>query len=196
VLSINPQLLIPINVLWVILPAYVANATATLPKGRGPALDFGRTWPWDGRRILGASKTWSGFACGSFLGGLVALLQTYLWLHLLQPDQIAIVPSFGTSLLDALPVILLLTVGAMVGDALGSFFKRRLNRPSGRRTILLDQLPFVLVPIVIGWFLFPEIFVPTFDSLEAILWLLFFTLALHLIFNWIGFKAGWKKVPW
>ncbi len=195
-LSINSHLLIPMTVLWVLLPAYVANATATLPRGRGPSMDFGRLWPGDGRRILGPSKTWSGLLCGSLVGGLVALLQTYLWLHLLEPYDIAIVPSFGASLLAALPVVLLLSVGALLGDALGSFFKRRLNRVSGSRTLLLDQLPFVLLPIVVGWFLYPGIFVTAFGSLEAILWLLFFTLVLHVVFNWVGFKAGWKKVPW
>ena len=195
-LSINPHLLIPMTVLWVLLPAYVANATATLPKGRGPPMDFGRIWPGDGRRILGASKTWSGLLFGTLMGGLVALLQTYLWLHLLQPYDIAVVPSFGSSLVDALPVVLLLSLGALLGDALGSFVKRRANRPSGERTLLLDQLPFVLLPITVGWFLFPSIFVTAFSSLEAILWLLFFTVVLHVFFNWIGFKAGWKKVPW
>jgi CDP-2,3-bis-(O-geranylgeranyl)-sn-glycerol synthase len=196
VLSINPHVLVPITVLWVLLPAYVANACATLPKGRGPPMDFGRLWPGDGRRILGPSKTWSGLLCGTLIGALVALLQAYLWLHLLQPYDIAIVPSFGSSLLDAIPVVLLLTLGALLGDALGSFVKRRLNRPSGARTLLLDQLPFVLLPIGVGWFVYPSIFQTTFDSLEAILWLLIFTLALHVLFNWIGYKAGWKKVPW
>ncbi|MFZ1023149.1 MAG: CDP-2,3-bis-(O-geranylgeranyl)-sn-glycerol synthase [Thermoplasmata archaeon] len=195
-LSINPHVLIPVTVLWVLLPAYVANACATLPKGRGPPMDFGRLWPGDGRRILGPSKTWSGLLSGTLIGGLVALLQAYLWLHLLQPNDIAIVPSYGASLLDAIPVVLLLTLGALLGDALGSFVKRRLNRPSGARTLLLDQLPFVLLPIGIGWFAYPSIFVTAFDSLEAILWLLFFTLVLHVFFNWIGYKAGWKKVPW
>jgi CDP-2,3-bis-(O-geranylgeranyl)-sn-glycerol synthase len=196
VLSINPHVLTPITVLWVLLPAYVANACATLPKGRGPPMDFGRLWKGDGRRILGPSKTWSGLLSGTLIGALVALLQTYLWLHLLQPYDIAVVPSFGSSLFAALPVVFLLTFGALLGDALGSFVKRRLNRSSGARTLLLDQLPFVLLPIGVGWFLYPGIFVTAFDSLEAILWLLFFTLVLHVAFNWIGYKAGWKKVPW
>ncbi|MFZ0892203.1 MAG: CDP-2,3-bis-(O-geranylgeranyl)-sn-glycerol synthase [Thermoplasmata archaeon] len=195
-LSINPHVLIPITVLWVLLPAYVANACATLPKGRGPPMDFGRLWRGDGRRILGPSKTWSGLLCGTLIGALVALLQAYLWLHLLQPNDIAVVPSYGSSLLVAIPVALLLSLGALTGDAIGSFVKRRLDRPSGSRTLLLDQLPFVLLPIGIGWFVYPSIFVTTFDSLEAILWLLIFTLFLHVVFNWIGYKAGWKKVPW
>ena len=84
----------------------------------------------------------------------------------------------------------------MTGDALGSFIKRRLGRPSGARTFLLDQLPFVLLPIGIGLVAYPGVFLSTFDGLEAIAWLLVFTLGLHALFNYIGFRGGLKKVPW
>ena len=191
---VSVHLIIPASVLWVLTPAYIANASATLPKGRGPPLDFGRLWPWDGRRIFGPSKTWSGFFFGWFFAIPFGLLQAYL--ILIAPPNLAVVPTFGPTLLGSVPVVLLLTGGPMVGDALGSFIKRRLGRPSGSRTILLDQLPFVLVPIGVGAVLFSSVFVPTFFSLEAIVWLLLFTLGLHTAFNWLGFKAGWKKVPW
>jgi CDP-2,3-bis-(O-geranylgeranyl)-sn-glycerol synthase len=196
VLEVNPQILYPVTVLWVLLPAYVANATATLPKGRGPPMDFGRLWPKDGRRILGTSKTWSGFWCGVLVGSLVGLFQAYLWIHLLDAYDVAIVPGFGDPLLWAIPFVLLLTIGAMSGDALGSFVKRRLDRPSGSRTVFLDQLPFVLLPIALGLVVYPSVYWTAFGSVEAVLWLLGFTLLFHYGFNLIGFKAGLKKVPW
>ncbi|MCI4349723.1 MAG: CDP-archaeol synthase, partial [Thermoplasmata archaeon] len=62
---VDPHLAVPARVLWVLLVAYIANATATIPKGRGPPMDFGRIWRWDQRRILGPSKTWSGYLFGS-----------------------------------------------------------------------------------------------------------------------------------
>ena len=191
---VDPHLLVPARVLWVLLTTYIASATATFPKGRGPPMDFGRLWPYDGRRVLGPSKSWSGFWFGVGFALPFGLLEA--WLVLIAPPEWQLVPSFGPTLLAAVPVVLLLTVGGMTGDALGSFLKRRLDRPSGARTLLLDQLPFVLVPIAIGAFVYPGIFVTTFGSLEAILWLLLFTLCLHPAFNWIGFKAGLKKVPW
>ncbi len=181
-------------VLWVLLPAYVANAIATVPRGRGPAMDFGRVWPRDGRRVLGSSKTWSGFLFGGFVAMPVGLLEA--WLILLAPPSLAIVPRLAPSVDAAVPVIALLTFGAMAGDALGSFIKRRLGRESGSRTFLLDQLPFVAVPVLAGFAIYPGLFVPVFFSLEGLFWLLVYTLGLHALFNWVGYKAGLKKVPW
>jgi len=157
-------------------------------------MDFGRTWPRDGRRVLGPSKTWSGFLVGATLAIPFGLLEA--WLILLAPPNLALVPRWGPSVAAAVPIVALFTYGAMAGDALGSFVKRRLGRESGARTLLLDQLPFVLVPIGLGVAVDPGLFVGTFGSWEAVLWLLVFTLGLHAVFNLIGFRAGLKKVPW
>ncbi|MHB1435151.1 MAG: CDP-2,3-bis-(O-geranylgeranyl)-sn-glycerol synthase [Thermoplasmata archaeon] len=181
-------------VIWVLLPALIANAFATFPRGRGPPMDFGRVWPWDGRRILGRSKTWSGFLCGSLGAVPFGLLEA--WLILIAPPNLQVVPSLGPSLAAALPLVLMVSVGAMIGDAVGSFLKRRVGRPSGARTLLLDQLPFVLVPIGAGLIAYPELFVSVFGNPTAVLWLLVLTLGLHASFNWIGFKLGLKRVPW
>ncbi len=190
---VNPQLEILIRILWVLTPVYAANALATLPKGRGPPMDFGRNW-FDGRRILGPSKTWSGFLFGTFVALPIVLLQA--WLILLAPPNLQLVPHYAPTVLGALPVAFLLTGGAMTGDAIGSFLKRRLGYGSGVRVFGLDQLPFALFPIGLGLLLFPSIFVVTFFSLEALLWVLLLTLGLHALFNWIGFRIGTKKVPW
>ena len=189
-----PLLASAVAVLWVLLPTYAANALATLPKGRGPPMDFGRVWPRDGRRVLGPSKSWSGFFAGALLAMPIGLLEA--WLILLAPPNLRIVPQFGPTVAAAVPLVALLTFGAMSGDALGSFVKRRLGRPSGARTFLLDQLPFVVVPVLLGLVLFPGVFVPTFVTWEAVLWLLVYTLGLHAAFNWVGYWAGLKKVPW
>ncbi|MGA8543431.1 MAG: CDP-archaeol synthase [Thermoplasmata archaeon] len=181
-------------VLWLMLPAYVASATATIPRGRGPPMDFGRLWPGDGRRVLGPSKTWSGFLFGGFVAMPVGLLEA--WLILLAPPDLALVPRLAPTLIAAVPVVALLTFGAMSGDALGSFLKRRLGRESGSRTLFLDQLPFVAVPIVLGVVLYPALFLGVFASVYGIFWLLVYTLGLHAFFNWVGYKAGLKKVPW
>jgi len=183
-----------VAVLWVLLPTFVANALATLPKGRGPPLDFGRVLAHDGRRLFGPSKTVSGFLAGALLAMPVGLLEA--WLILLAPPDLRIVPQFGATVLLAVPLVALLTFGGMTGDALGSFVKRRLGRESGSRTILLDQLPFVLVPVLLGLVLFPAVFVPVFLRWEGILWLLVYTLGLHAAFNWVGYWVGLKKVPW
>ncbi len=181
-------------VLWLMLPTYIANALATLPRGRGPPMDFGRVWARDGRRVLGPSKTWSGFLFAAFVAMPFGLLEA--WLILLAPPNLKLVPEFASSVVAAIPVVAILTFGAMIGDALGSFIKRRLGRESGTRTLLLDQLPFVLVPIALGFAFYPSLFGEVFLHWEAVLWLLVYTFGLHAAFNWVGFKAGLKKVPW
>jgi CDP-2,3-bis-(O-geranylgeranyl)-sn-glycerol synthase len=187
-------LLPPAMVLWVLTPAFIANAAATFPRGWGPPMDFGRNWPWDGRRILGPSKTWSGFFCGTLFALPFGL--TMAWLILIAPPSLKLVPAFGPTLLGSVPALLLLCGGALVGDALGSFLKRRLGRESGARTLLLDQLPFVLLPVLLGLVFFPSTFVPAFWNWEGVIWLVLFTLGFHAAFNWLGYKLGTKKVPW
>lgn len=181
-------------VLWVLLPAYLASAFATLPRGRGPPMDLGRVLARDGSRLLGASKTWSGFLAGGLLALPFGLLEAGL--ILLAPPSLQLVPRLAPSVLEAVPVVALVTFGAMGGDALGSFLKRRLGLESGARGLLIDQLPFVLVPVGIGLVLFEPLFWATFGSWMGLLWLLVFTLGLHVAFNRLGFLIGLKKVPW
>lgn len=189
-----PYLLPPAKVLWVLTPAFIANAAATFPRGWGPPMDFGRAWKRDGRRILGPSKTWSGFLCGTLFAMPFGILMS--WLILIAPTSLRLVPAFGPTVVGSLPVVVLLCAGALVGDAAGSFVKRRLGRDSGARTLLLDQLPFVLVPVLLGLVLFPATFVPAFWNWEGVIWLAIFTLGFHAAFNWIGYMLGLKKVPW
>jgi len=68
-----------IKVLWLTLPAWVANSAAidvsALPilKNYTTPVDFGRSWR--GKRILGDGKTWRGLICGTIAGGICGLMQ-------------------------------------------------------------------------------------------------------------------------
>jgi CDP-2,3-bis-(O-geranylgeranyl)-sn-glycerol synthase len=190
---IDPHLEVLVRVLWVLTPVYAANGLATLPRGRGPPMDFHRNWP-DGRRLLGPSKTWSGFIFGTLVAVPIVLLEA--WLILLAPPSLQLVPPYAATVWAAVPVAFLLCGGAMTGDAVGSFVKRRLGWESGARVFGLDQLPFVLFPIGLGLWVYPSVFVPTFFSVEGLLWVLLLTLGLHTLFNWLGFRIGTKTVPW
>ncbi len=185
--------------LWVLIPAFAANALATFSRRRGPRMDLGRTWPGDGRPLLGRSKTWLGFLLGGSLGACVGLLEA--WLILLAPPDLQVVPRFGPTLLASLAPVLTLTFGAMTGDALGSFLKRRRGLPSSAPAPLLDQWPLLLVPIALVAGLFPGLFYSAFwpslvPGLLAILWVLVLTLFLHTAFNWLGYLMHVKDVPW
>jgi CDP-2,3-bis-(O-geranylgeranyl)-sn-glycerol synthase len=190
---LTPLVASAVAVLWLLLPAYAANALATLPRGYGPKMDGGRLWK-DGRPVLGPSKSWSGFLFGGFVAMPIALLEA--WLILIAPPNLQLVPKLAPTVLGAVPLAAILTFGAMSGDALGSFVKRRLGRPSGARTLLLDQMPFVLVPIAVGLVAYPSLFLGVFGSVYGVVWLLVYTLGLHTVFNWVGFWVGLKKVPW
>lgn len=87
-------------------------------------LDRGRSLG-DGRRLLGASKT--------YLGVSVAVLSSS-----------ALAPVLG---LDWY-VGTLIGIGSMLGDALSSFIKRRRNLPPGARATGLDQIPESLLPML------------------------------------------------
>jgi len=117
-----------------ILPALVANALPVL-FGGGPALDGGLKFN-DGRPVLGSHKTIRGAIVG-IVGGAVMGLILSLWR-----------PKFAAQ-------GLLMGVGAMVGDALGSFIKRRLGIAEGKWTPLVDELPFFYAALLFASPLLP-----------------------------------------
>jgi CDP-diglyceride synthetase len=80
----------------------------------------------DGRRLLGDSKT--------FRGALLATIAT-------------LACSFVLGL--ALSVGLIAALGAIAGDLLSSFIKRRLGRPPSSRALGLDQIPESLLPALL-----------------------------------------------
>lgn len=144
---------------WYILPAYFANM-APVVFGGGPPIDRGRNWI-DGRRILGDHKTFRGLISGIVVGVVVGLIQ-------LRPVQ-------GV----------LLSAGAMAGDLMGSFIKRRLGIPPGGDAILLDHE---------GFLLFSILFCSWYDplSVEQIIFLIIITPILYEMTNFIARKLGLK----
>ncbi len=175
--------------LWLMLPAYLPNSAAAF-FGRGKPLDFGKNFP-DGRRILGDGKTWRGTFGGVFsgmvLGGILMLI--------IYPFDQDLFPTFGDSTFEVFVVLFSLSFGAILGDCLGSFAKRRFNVKRGAKAPGLDQYDFL-----IGSFLMIFIFARDwgFDRFDwgHILVILIATPLLHRAVNIIGYKKGYKDVPW
>lgn len=155
--------------IYIAIPAYVANAFPTLFKG-GPPIDCGRRFI-DGERIFGANKTFRGFSFGLVCGLMATLAETLLLSRYLL-------------LLGAL-----VSLGALLGDLLGAFIKRRMNLEPGAPFPLLDQLDFVLGALILSSPVHHA-------SLGTAVILVFFTPPIHLLANFIAYKLGVKKNWW
>ncbi len=160
---------------WVMLPAYVPNNAAVLAGGGRP-IDGGRTW--GGKRVLGDGKTWRGTAVGVLAGVALAFVQ-----NAVEPaasDALGVtLPSFPPAAMVALPA------GAMLGDILASFLKRRTGRERGAAFPLLDQLDFVVVALALAAVAAPAWFGATF-TLDVVVAILVLTPLLHVVTNGIA----------
>ncbi len=149
-------------------PSYVANA-APLVLGGGKPLDGDRNFI-DGRPIFGSHKTMRGLLAGIVAGSLVGL---------------------GESLVDTRLAVagLVISLGAVLGDLLGAFVKRRLSITPGRPFPVLDQLDFVLGALILSYPFFPM-------SPLSILIVVLVTPPIHLGTNLGAYLLGLKKTYW
>ncbi len=185
--------------LWFFLPAFLANPSAVL-WGGGTPMDFGRTLR-DGERVFGDGKTWRGLVGGTLSGAILGLL-LFLPFGLLAPASSW---SFGSPATDlggggvlAFAASGVLALGALLGDLVAAFLKRRMHKPRGAKAPGLDQYDFVVGALVIsllvaGWS------VPRFFSGDAwfgLLAIILITPVLHRGVNILGYRMGKKHEPW
>lgn len=131
-----------IQALWLLLPAYIANASALLVGG-GTPIDFGKKWK-DGKRILGDGKTWRGLISGAFVGITAGFGLSVVAIYANNSDFAFLgLSDFGRFPL-MIPIIASICFGALLGDVSESFFKRRLGRNRGEDWIPFDQLDFIV----------------------------------------------------
>lgn len=162
---------------WFIAPAYAANAFPPLIKGKRP-LDFNKKLR--GKPILGKGKTIEGTFGGILFGMLVGFAQLYF-----QPFLATFIP-----LIELSPIlVILLSVGAILGDIVASFFKRRAGIRRGEPVPLMDQLDFIFGALALTFFIKK---LPFFHLLLIII----ITPLLHLLANGIGFVLRIKRVPY
>ncbi len=172
--------------LWAMLPAYVPNNAAVLVGGGRP-LDAGRTWR-DGRRLLGDGKTWRGTAAGVLAGLALAAL--------LDAGRATVGDLLGVALPGFPPLAAVgLAVGAMAGDLLASFLKRRTGRQRGAAFPLVDQLDFVVAALALVGLLAPG-WASTVFTLPVLAVVLVATPALHVGTNAAAYLLGLKDEPY
>lgn len=177
-----------LGAVYFMLPAYVANLSG-LAFGGGTPVDGGKEYK-DGRRLIGNGVTWKGFINGTILGtivgGILGIIGSFYGdLNVLTSGVIAL-PVYG-SIIGGLTLGVLMAFGALLGDLVGSFIKRRMGLQSGEPAPIMDQLDFVagalilsLLVVKISW----EFFI-----IIAVL-----TLILHLGSNMIAYLLGIKDV--
>ncbi len=169
---------------WLLFPGYVANM-APIWFQRVPILnipvDFGKTLR--GKPLFGSHKTYRGF----FFGVACALAFTVLQRELFGLSEwvrnISLVNYQTTSI-----VLLgfLLGFGALIGDLIKSFFKRRIGVASGKSWFPYDQLDYVIGMIV---FLLP-LYQP--DPVHFIV-MVISSIILHVVVSYIGYLLNMKQ---
>lgn len=134
--------LIIIQALWFILPAYFANGFAPLVGG-GTPVDFGKTYK-DGKRILGDGKTWRGLLIGTLIGMIAGFGLSVFAKFVNQTEFVWIGIADFTGFPLMIPLLFSICFGALFGDIIESFFKRRTGRVRGEDWIPFDQIDFIL----------------------------------------------------
>ncbi len=154
-----------------ILAAMVANGSPVI-VGRGTPLDAGKRFI-DGRRVLGDGKTVEGTIVAIFYGLTIAI-------------------TCGVALKDPKLVVAgaSAVLGAVLGDIIASFVKRRLGLPRGSPVPIMDQLDFYLGSILL---LLAAGFIPHPVVAAAFAPLIY---VLHRLTNMAAYKLGIKDVPW
>jgi len=173
------------------LPAYLANVSALI-FGGGTPIDGERNFR-DGKRLFGNGKTWKGLILGIMVGIGIGILQGALSGYVIQGFNVnssldnlyyTLLPS---NMVEGAIRGLCLGTGALVGDIVGSFIKRRLKIERGRPAPLLDQLDFV-----IGALIFASLVVVV--PLNLTILIIVLSIFLHLGANVIAYLLGMKKV--
>lgn len=141
--------------IWWLMPALTANMAPVIltyfdffPAMNFP-LDFGLNW--HGQRLLGKNKTWRGLLSGVFVGAITALFQYTIQRNAWPFEAPWLIQDWKTAIM----IGVLLGLGALLGDSIKSFIKRRLRIYPGRSWSPWDQIDIVIGSLLTTWWLIP-----------------------------------------
>lgn len=166
------------DTIWLFLPAGIANMSPVIFKWL-PILnypvDFNKTI--NNKRIFGDHKTYRGL----FFGILMAIITVYVEKQIIKSNSL-----IDYQQVNAIYLGFLLGFGALGGDLIKSFFKRRFNVQPGVSWVPFDQL---------DWIVGALLAVSIYQCLSWKAWLiaLFFAVILHPLVNLFGYCLGIKK---
>ncbi len=180
--------------LWYLLPAALGNHNAScgnrlpLPEVlKGPLkrlavpIDFGKRLK--GREIFGKNKTWRGLVVGIITGIFVAGIQALLFFKsdFFKNNTVIDYGEFNFVLIGAL-----MGAGALLGDLIESFIKRRLDKPSGKPWFPWDQADWIIGAILLS----AVMYVPPVKV--AVVTILLY-IGVHLCSDRVVYRMGIKK---
>ena len=166
------MILLILQLFYHFLPAYFANMTPVFAR-QIKILD----WPIN-EKLFGSHKTWRGMIFGIIAAILISFIQLQLQLDI----QLY---NYNSWFLFGF----LMGAGALLGDLIKSFFKRRAGIKPGQRWIPFDQMDFIFGAII---FSAPLFFVGFINSLVAIT----LTFFLHVATNHAAFYLKIRKEKW
>ena len=175
-----------IQILYFLLPAYLANATGTLfSKWRFLAAPLDHQKKLGNAFILGPSRTYRGAILGIIAAVLTVFAQTLLFSRPFF-KQLSLIDYQQTNWLD---LGLLSGLGSILGPLANSFIKRRLGFASGAAVPFLDQWDFLISYLLLASLL---VNIP----LKIILISLVLTLIVHPLSNIFARLIKLKNVWW
>jgi len=146
-------------------------------------VDFGKKFL--GQPIFGSHKNWRGVIFGIIGGILMASFQ--LWLY--QIPAVQKISLLDYPKINILAFGFLISAGAIFGDLLFAFIKRRLKMTPGARFLPFDQTNYVIGAAI---FLTPVF------KIDILVWITLFilTFLLHIIFNRLGYFLKIHRARW
>lgn len=178
-----------LGALWFFLPAGFANAmpvyAAKIPelKKYDQPLDLGKKFR--GKRIFGAHKTWRGLIFAFLATIPLVAVQVYLYNH---TDLFSSISFFDYNSVNVVVWAFLMSFGALIGDAIKSFFKRQVGVKPGNAWIPFDQIDYVL-----GGLLLSSLAVQL--TAQQYIYVLMIWLILHPISTSIGYLLKIREKP-
>lgn len=169
---------------YLMLPAYFANMAPVIVKKINLFLfpiDFNKKL--NNKPILGKNKTFRGLVFGIVFAVIIAYFQSLMY------DNASFKSISFIDYKNWLLFGFLMGLGALTGDSVKSFFKRRLGIRPGARFILFDQIDFV-----VGAMIF---IMPIFNlNLGIFLVSLVLSFILDIIVNHLAFYSGIRNEKW
>ena len=142
-------------------------------------LDFGLSIRTE--RVFGDNKTWRGMVFGVLVGQIAFLV------------QLLIDAAFDIAILNshlALPLWLgaAMSAGAILGDAIESYVKRRIRIGPGQKLVVWDQIDFILGAAVVSFAFWQA-------GLVAFIIMLAVVLVVTMVIQRIAYVVGIKDDP-